>query len=447
MAKRKQAKKKIRLEVPEGLELYPYQRKDCRFFVRKKRGCNFSEMGTGKSPICVVWANTLPAQKVLVIVPAIMRLTMEEEFLKWSTRDYVVETAYKLPDRPTAETTIYIVSYNWVTHLKNLRFIKKWGFDTLIVDEFHNCKSIRAKRSKAVVHDVMRLDTLENIMCMTGTPITRTAGDYYNQIKTFIPKMVLGTYTDFRNKFMYKRHNGFGIEYYGARNEEVLQEICKPFVRRRLKKDVLKDLPPKILKNVYVSIPKALAKKSLDYVDHAMNQITGIRSKDIVLDDNYVATMKRELGLAKVRSSVEYIQTVLEEKDCLVIFAYHIDVIKILKKCLLEKKVDCRSITGSTSDKNRQKYVRDFQAGNLPVLILNIVAGGVGITLTRADHAVFCELDWSFATVNQAMDRLHRITQQRTVQIDFVLAKNSIDAEIISAITTKKQVSSKMLGD
>lgn len=443
------------LNIPNNLKLYDFQKRDCKFFVRRGGGFCASEMGTGKTPIGVVFANSVkPILQsdiipTLIVCPAVMRLTWAKEFELWSTRKWNIQILKKLSDLPDPETDLCIVSYTYIAEYNSCQALcKHYDFDTLICDEWHYCKNNSSKRTKFMLKYVLKKPTYK--LCLTGTPITRAVTDLWTQLYPFVPPEILGRYWDFCSRFSYRVDTGFGIEFQGIRNEDKLLEICKPFMRRRLKKKVLKQLPPKIFRNVYADIPKKLADESLNFVDIAMSQIAGVQSKDVRHDKDrflHVATIKRELGLAKVRTVVEYTLMLLKDKPCCVLFAYHKDVIATIVKSLQKKRISVADIQGSTPTELRQKRVELFQEGIISVLVCNMVAGGVGITLTRADHCVICELDWTPAVISQAMDRLHRITQENTVQVDFMLAKDSLDQQIIGSLRTKLNIAKRALGD
>jgi SNF2 family DNA or RNA helicase len=356
-----------------------------------------------------------------------------------------------IPDRfgrrlPKSKTDCLIVSYNYVTDKRHAKWLlENYRLDCIICDEFHFCKSLKSKRSK---YTLLLMRAADVKLALTGTPYTKNVMDLYPQLIPFADEKDIGkSFVEFGYKFSYLVDNGFGRYFEGLQNEKELIRIQRKFARRRLKKDVLKELPPLTLSNIYIDIPASIAKESLKYVDVALEQITGqSHYVDPELKD-HVASMKRQLGLSKCRGAVEYIMLLTETIEHLVVFAYHKDVISVLKKSLREKKITCRCITGATASNKRDLYIKNFQKGKYAVLLCQISTGGIGITLTRASRGVITELDWSAATIEQAAARLHRIGQESRVQIDFLIARNSLDQEIIASLKNKIRLSKRALGD
>lgn len=459
---RRSKQRKIKLEIPKGLSLYPYQRKDARFFLRSLRrnggAFNMSEMGTGKSVVTTVAVNTLACRKeitnVLVVCPAIMRDTWAEEFERWSTRPWNVQVIDKDSPRdkwnrqlPLPGTNVLIVSYRYLTEKKRRilkPLVKQFSPTIVICDEWHYAKNLKALRTKSAL---LLMSIARYKIALTGTPYTTNVTDLYAQLWPFAALEDIGENVwQFGHKFSNLVDNDFGKSFEGVRNEKELQEICAPFSRRRKLKEVVAELPDIAYRSIYVDIPKSLAKKSLKFVDIAVAKVTGENKYvDPELAD-HVSTMRKQLGLAKCRGIVEYTLLVLESVEQVVLFAYHSDVIEVLRQSLKKKGVTCRTLYGKTPNKKKQIRLKNFRRGKFRVLILQI-RSAIGITLTNTHYGIVAELDWSHHTMDQAYKRLHRITQKNCVQIDLVIAKNSLDGPIREAIAKKRKEAALALGD
>ena len=245
----------------------------------------------------------------------------------------------------------------------------------------------------------------------------------------------------------------FGTEYYGCKRPDELKTVLSDVSLRRKKAEVLKELPKLIHEKVYLDVPKTLADESLMYVDTAIQAVMGDSWKGVDKDEvDHIATMRKNLGVAKLRGTVEYIKFLLDKEDSryeankkkLVVFAYHNDVIKALTQTLnFNVNVRTEYIIGETPADKRQELIRKFQSDDEDapqILVLNILAGGVGITLTKAHTEIFAELDWTPANIAQAEARCHRIGQKEDVNVVFLLAKDSLDAHIFNVIERKMRV-------
>lgn len=445
------------LQVPDNLELRPFQKEDAEFYVNNLGGILNHEMGGGKSIISTVVINTLAhagrIKNLLIVCPAIMRRTWEEEFFLWSTEPWVIQVIDEHTEKdrygrrvPSSLTNVLIVSYNYIADKRNVKYLlEHYKFNALICDEWHYCKDLKRKRTR-YAQLLMRKAGIR--LALTGTPTPKSVMDLYSQLLPFASPLDIGNnFVEFGYKFSFLKDNGFGRYFEGIQNEKLLQKIQRKFAIRRLQSEMMPELPATTLKNVYIDIPKSIAKESLKYVDVALEEITGQKGYIDPELKAHVATMKRQLGLSKCRDAVEYILLLTESINHLVVFAYHKDVIAVLKQALKKKKIKCRAITGATTTRKRDIYRKNFQKGKYQVLLCQIKAGGVGITLTRAHRGVLAELDWSAATLEQAFSRLHRITQKLPVQFDLLIARNSLDQEIIASLKKKIRVSKKALGD
>ena len=229
----------------------------------------------------------------------------------------------------------------------------------------------------------------------------------------------------------------------------------------------MKDLsiPPIVHNTIYVDIDKKVAKESLTYVDFVINNILSKESDKILRDTditltNYqdelssVSSIRRILGVAKVKPVMDYIKYKLESTNKLVCFCVHKQVIESLEDVLIEDnpKLMVSVIDGNTSSKKKDEIIRTFQeeedtkiSTNKHIIISNILAGGVGITLTKAHSVVFAELDWTPTNIMQAEARCHRISQEHVVTSDFIVAKNSLDSNIVKIILEKTKIIKKIL--
>lgn len=432
--------------VPDGLKLFKYQRDGVKFVAARRRAIIADVMGLGKTPQAIVAANVWSTTNCVVICPAVVRSTWEMEWKKWSTLSHSVTVVNGGKQSVAANCNVLIVSYDLSITPKWKQFIqvflKRSENSLLIVDEAHNCKNWRAQRTRAVIIDI--LPCTKRALFLTGTPMTKSVIDLHPLFCACEPRK-WGKLTEFGARYSHAVETAFGIEYRGLRNVDELKKRYANFMVRRFKEDVQKELPEKMYINVWLSVDAAIAARSME---SAAKVEEAIRLDKQVADEN-TATMRRELGLAKVQSTCEWIDNFLESEpdEPLVIFAYHKAVVASIYEHLKKKGLKVCKITGETSAEDRKLAVDGFQSGEFQVFIGNLVAAGVGITLHRAATALVTELDWRPDVVAQACDRLHRIGQKRTVKIYFLLAKDSIDMAVINVIRSKMKVIGEALGD
>lgn len=443
--------------------LFPYQAEGVLFLLQHKGGFLLDEQGLGKTIQTIEALETLylsrQVSRILVVCPAIMRLTWQQEFEDWTGYDSQVVT--KKTDEIKPQSKIVICSYEYVTARYNKKSLLTEKFDAIVLDESHKIKNPASQRTKACLQLLLHDQTKVRIL-LTGTPITKGVDDLYTQLRPFYSSAdavrFLGkSIWNFREKYMYKKQSIFGTEYYGCKRPDELKSVLNAVSLRRKKADVLKELPNLLHEKVYLDIPKTLADESLRYVDTAIRVVMGDSWKGVDKDEaDHIATMRKNLGVAKLRGTVDYIKFLLDKEDSryeankkkLVVFAYHNDVIKALHQALtFNVNIRADYIIGETPGDKRQELIRKFQSDDEDapqILILNILAGGVGITLTKAHTEIFAELDWTPANIAQAEARCHRIGQTEDVNVVFLLAKDSLDAHIYNVINKKLQVLDKM---
>jgi hypothetical protein len=347
--------------------------------------------------------------------------------------------------------------------------------DTL-VSNCHYVKNSQTKRTQIS----MRLAAFAKYkLFVTGTPIYNKPKDLFSVLNAIDPK-VFGNFIVFANRYCnpkkIKMGNKVFYSYDGSSNLDELNKILRAnYMVRRLKKDVLKDLPEKI-KDVIIlneeslkplvekekmmvtnfkaerdklkaDIEKLKASGGAADVETVYKSRVRKLNEDRIRSIGEIAKIRHELALKKVPYVVQFVTELLEgsedgNKICL--FAHHKDVIAKLNEAL--KKYNPVVITGETKDADRQRNIHIFQNTNQSrVFIGSMQATGVGITLTAASTVVFAELDWTPAVVEQSTDRTHRIGQKNTVWVYHIVADGSLDGKIAKMLVEKQEVASRIL--
>ena len=442
--------------------LFPYQCEGVDFLIKNHGGLLLDEQGLGKTIQTIRALNKLyhdvEISKILIVCPAIMRLTWEQEIKDWFDDPVTIQVITKKSEPIIKSNNLIVVcSYEYVTARYNKDSLIKEEFDAIVLDESHKIKTPTSQRTKACLQLLTNANMKFKVL-LTGTPVTKGVDDLYTQLKSLFPPDIstgrLGrNIWSFREHFMYKKCGLFGTEYYGCKKADELKQVLKDVSLRRKKADVLKELPQLLHEKVYIDVPKTLADESLKYVDVVLEAIMGDSWKGVDKDEiDHIATMRKNLGIAKIKGTIEYVKFLLDKEDSrltpnnkkLVVFAYHNDVIKALTQALnFNVNIRTEYIIGETPADKRQELIKKFQSDDPDapqILILNILAGGVGITLTKAHTEVFAELDWTPANIAQAEARCHRIGQTEDVNVVFLLAKDSLDSHIFNVIDKKMKV-------
>ena len=419
------------------MELFEYQKQGIEFLVSKHGGMLLDEQGLGKTVQALEAVKKTNAKVLVIVCPAIMRGT-------WS--HHVANLI------PNSIQTI-INSYEWYVKLDNYKsLIKsiKGKQVAVIVDEAHYIKTPTSKRTKTVQH-LLSLDNIVFKVLLTGTPVTRDVDDLYTQLKVFYPDFCRSIF-EYRKKYMNCIHSYFGDIYKGFKNEYSRKEIIrylKSCSLRRTKKSAGLNLPSIVRQSVYIDINKKIAKESLSILDYATKVINGVDDytlykTDLAEEASHIASIRKALGVAKVPQVLQYIEHLLQSGITkLVLFGVHVDVVNLIYESLKEKykEIKTHRIIGATTSTQREKIIKEFQELETPqILVANMVACGVGVTLTKSHTVVFAELDFTPSNIMQAEARVHRITQEHIVNSIFMIANESLDAKILDLIKDKLKV-------
>lgn len=383
------------------------------------------------------------ARSIIVICPAVVKLNWKREMERWLDKSHEVSIQV-LEGRSSVinpKSNVLIMNYDLLTSKGIFLQLIKMHFDVGIFDEAHYMKNPEAKRTMAVLLRGGVASRCGYVWFLTGTPVLNRPVELYPILKAAAPEC-LGKYdsfSSFATRYCDAYWDGFQLVAKGASNvEELSLALNSGFMLRRLKKDVLKELPDKQFQ--MISIPakdaktKALVKKEFTFSQG------DARYGGVSAGGAEIAVLRHELALSKVDTCFEHIMNVLEETQKVVVFAYHKDVIAALYNKCFAGGFKPRVITGDTTMKDRQENVDTFQNDkNCRVFIGQIQAAGVGITLTAASHVIFVESSWVPGEVDQATDRCHRIGQKDSVLVQFLVIAESLEEHMIRTMIDKKQ--------
>mmetsp|Transcript_45140 Transcript_45140/g.107372 ORF Transcript_45140/g.107372 Transcript_45140/m.107372 type:complete len:739 (+) Transcript_45140:76-2292(+) len=441
--------------MPQGL--LPYQLEGVKFGMSRRGRCLIGdEMGLGKT----LQALALAAQyqedwPVLVACPATLRWVWKEQALQWLGQ-WVTEDDIQIVKKGTEalrkDAKFWVLSYSLIASdlKKNPSLYQRRPDNSahafVICDESHNIKEWSAERTKALVPI---LKASRRALLLSGTPTRNAAHELHPQLLGLLPncpvKMV-----EFRNRYCLQRerklYGGRSIlQTVGSRNGNELNHLLTSTVMiRRLKRDVLTQLPDKRRKKVPIEIADSKALKELRKMGFTCQE-DGVVNSD-------VQSAWEEIGLKKLNAVKEHLLEVLDgSNEKLIVFAHHRKVMESLAE-VLEARLgkDGQSfvrIDGSTNVDKRPGLVEAFQKNdNCRVALLSITAAGEGVTLTAAGLVIFAELHWVPGAVEQAEARAHRLGSKHSkVIIEFLVVPNSPEESIYNTLERKVKQTSAVL--
>ncbi|XP_029129438.1 SWI/SNF-related matrix-associated actin-dependent regulator of chromatin subfamily A-like protein 1 isoform X2 [Cajanus cajan] len=454
-------------KIPSYIEtkLLPFQREGVRFILQHGgRVLLADEMGLGKTLQAIAVASCVQdSWPVLILAPSSLRLqwaTMIQQWLNIPSSDIVIV----LPQTggsnrggfnvvsSSAKSSIRldglfnIISYDLVPKLQNM--LITCDFKVVIADESHYLKNAQAKRTTASLPVIKKA---QYALLLSGTPALSRPIELFKQLEALYPDVYRNVH-EYGNR--YCKGGFFGV-YQGASNHEELHNLMKGTVMiRRLKKDVLSQLPVKRRQQVFLD----LADKDMKQINSLFRELEMVKAKIKAsksqdeaetlkfTQKNLINKIYTDSAEAKIPSVLDYLGTVIEAGCKFLIFAHHQPMIDSIHEFLLKKKVGCIRIDGRTPAASRQQLVTEFQEKDaIKAAVLSIKAGGVGLTLTAASTVIFAELSWTPGDIIQAEDRAHRIGQVSSVNIYYLLANDTVDDIIWDVVQNKLDNLGQML--
>jgi SWI/SNF-related matrix-associated actin-dependent regulator 1 of chromatin subfamily A len=454
----------IDVPAPEGLAYLPYQKAGIQFAYAHTRMLLADEMGLGKTIQVLGLINYVPSIKnVLVVCPASGRINWYRESTKWLMRKFNFGIAQG-NDFPFMANFI-IVNFDILS--RHGDFLREREWDLLCIDESHFLKNPKAKRTKQVFGNKKeKLDPIpaQRVMLLTGTPILNRPKEVWPLINYLDPEN-WNSWWYFAKRYCGAVQGRWGMDVDGATNLGELQDKLRRSVMvRRLKRDVLKELPPK--RRQIVAFPAdSLELQALIRTERAEYEKHAEKLEDLKIavemskasDDprdyeqavkalqvgvgaafSEIAKLRHDTAVAKIPMVIDHLREMLENENKLVIFAHHHDV---QDRLMEEFGADAVLHRGGMSDTDKQVSVDRFQTDPAVKLFVgSIKASGLIITLTAASNAAFAELDWTPGWMSQCEDRVHRIGQNDGVLIQHLVLDGSLDADMAQRLIAKQAI-------
>lgn len=448
---------------PTGWAYLPFQRAGIAGLIRRKRALLADEMGLGKTVQVLGLINADPTiKRVLVVCPASLKLNWLREARRWLVRHFDLRVLMSGDDvSHIQDGDFLIVNYDILERFPALELAR---LDLMVCDECHYLKNANTKRSKAV--DGI---TAARLVFLTGTPIPNRVFEIWP-----VASRLAGWPEEAKRRFVarYCRYDAMKDLRGPQRNlrdlhlAELQDNLRKTIMIRRLKSEVLTELPPKFRQVIELDpgSARAIVRNEVETYDAWQLKIETAKADAAkakvrneseykaavsALQDTVhaalidIGRLRHVTALAKVPHVIERLKDLLGEQAKVVCFAHHKDVIAQIAAAFPGCAV---VLTGDTPQAERQWNVDQFQANpGIRLFVGSIIASGLGITLTAASTAVFAELDWTPGNVTQSEDRLHRIGAKDSVLIIHLLFDESLDARMVKELIRKQELADRAL--
>lgn len=451
----KLSEKKVNTKTVKA-KLRPYQEDGVKWieylYENNLGGCLADDMGLGKTlQTITVLSHNYPKTKkpALIVMPKSLLFNWNAELQKFAPK--LKAYTYYANNRDIEEAMKHHIILTTYAIVRNdIEQFKKQDFDYIILDESQNIKNVSSQTTQAI-----SLLKGKHRLALSGTPIENNLTELYSLFRFLNPAM-FGSLEDFNSQYTYPIQKNDDKDTMWALRRKIF-----PFMLRRLKKDVLTDLPDRIDQMLYVEMERSHTElyesrrqefantigshiaangveKSQMIMFQALNELRRLSSVPESLTDNAISSPKIPVLMDTLTEAVENGHKV-------VVFFNYIAGIELVGEKLEEAGIDYTCMTGSTND--RQSVVNRFQNDqNCKVLLMTLKTGGVGLNLTAADTVIIFEPWWNKAAEEQAINRLHRFGQKATVLSYSIITQGTIEEKIYQLQQQKAELFEGLIG-
>lgn len=450
-------------KIPEHLDgiMRKYQVAGFNWF-KMLSACGFGgiladEMGLGKTLQTIAFLSSERDGKKpsIVIVPTSLVYNWENEIKHFCPEIKTLLICGSKKERMNAigqikDYDVVVTSYPLLR--RDIEEIKKIDFKYCFLDEGQNIKNPASINAKSV----KELKSSSRFV-LTGTPMENSLTELWSIFDFIMPGYLLS-----HNKFTDKYEKPIVKD----NSKEALSELnrhIKPFILRRLKSEVVKELPPKIEHSILVDMTEEQKKIYLSYLAISRNEFDeevktkGFNSSKIKIlalltrlrqiccePSIFIENFKGESG--KMIALDELIEEIIEQDHRILLFSQFTSVLKVIEKRLTKQKIPYFYLDGHTPMKDRGDMVNEFNGGERKVFLISLKAGGTGLNLTGADTVIHFDPWWNPAVEDQATDRAHRIGQDKPVEVIKLISKGTIEEKIYNLQEKKKKMINDVLG-
>ncbi|CEQ03983.1 DEAD/DEAH box helicase [[Clostridium] sordellii] len=427
----------LNYEIPKNLKanLRDYQQEGFNWF-KTLDYCGFGgiladEMGLGKTLQTITFLLSKNNSKSIVVTPTSLIHNWKSEFEKFapSLKIGIAHGGKKERELIIDKLENFDVILTTYGSLRNdFNKYEEINFDYMVIDEAQNIKN-----PTSITTDSVKGIKSKCKFALTGTPIENNLLELWS-IFDFIMPGYLYNVTKFNAIFIRDESN-----------IKRLKKLIKPFILRRTKKQVIKELPDKIEKKFLVELSKEQRKIYKTYVDEIQRKLQDkYESNDKITVLSYL-TKLRQLCLdpsiivtdykgksSKINACIELLKDGIENNDKILVFSQFTSVLQNIASKLDKEKIEYNYLDGQTTAKDRIKLVNEFnENNNKKVFLISLKAGGTGLNLTSANTVIHFDPWWNISVENQASDRAHRFGQKQVVEVIKLIAKGTIEEKII----------------
>lgn len=406
------------------------------------------DMGLGKTiQVIALLLSAAEEGTSLIICPASLIYNWEHELSRFAPSLKTAAAAGTVSERREIlermeEYQVVITSYELLK--RDLAWYEKQSFRFQIIDEAQCIKNAATKSAKAV--KAVRARTR---FALTGTPVENHLGELWSIFDYLMPGFLF-SYQKFRK--LYEIPVVKEGDETAASN---LRRLIGPFVLRRLKKDVMKELPEKVEKVVYSAFSgeqKKLyganvlrLKEDLEHGEEKFKILSGLTRLRQICCDPSLCYENYKGGSAKLNTCMDVIAGAVHAGHRILLFSQFSSMFPLMEKRLSESGIDSFILTGSTPKEERNRLAARFNAGEAQVFLISLKAGGTGLNLTGADFVILYDPWWNAAAENQASDRAHRIGQTRQVTVIRLISKGTVEENILRLQESKRELADRIV--
>jgi superfamily II DNA or RNA helicase len=412
-------------------------------------GCLADDMGLGKTvQVLALLDSDERKGAALIVAPRSLVFNWKQEAARFAPRLRVLDfSGVARRDRWNDMQEHDIVLTTYGTMRRDAPQLKDIHFDTIVLDEAQAIKNASSESAKAA-----RLLRASHRLALTGTPIENHLGDLWSLLE-FLNPGLLGTATV------------FGMETTGNRSAEtaaVLSKALRPFILRRTKDQVARELPPKLEQTIYCELKADQKKLYNELRDHYRDALLGriddlgiqksrmqilealLRLRQAACHPGLVDKSRTQAGSAKLDALIPQIKEVVEEGHKALVFSQFTSFLTIVRKRLDQEKIPYLYLDGQTRD--RESLVRKFQDDpQFPLFLISLKAGGLGLNLTAAEYVFLLDPWWNPAVEAQAIDRTHRIGQSRHVFAYRLISKDTVEEKVLELQKSKRDLADAII--
>ncbi|WP_306817880.1 DEAD/DEAH box helicase [Archangium lipolyticum] len=448
---------RMKVPVPAGLkaELRDYQREGYQWMARLAEwgggGCLADDMGLGKTlQALALLLHRAKAGPALVVAPTSVCFNWVREAARFAPSLKV--HAYREAERESllsglGARDVVVVSYTLLT--RDVARFSEVSFATLVLDEAQAVKNPDTARAKAV-----RALKAEARMALSGTPVENRLSELWSLFRLVFPGL-LGSRESFRERFAAPIER---MKDPAAR--AALARVVRPFMLRRTKREVARELPPRLETVVPITLSESERRLYEDTRLAALARLQdaeGPRKRFEVLAaltrlrlaacHPRLVDSDSPLSSSKLERLLEVVDTLRAEGSRALVFSQFVKHLALVREALEARGVSMQYLDGQTPAAERETRVAAFQRGEGDVFLISLKAGGTGLNLTAADHVLHLDPWWNPAAEDQATDRAHRIGQTKPVTVTRLISEGTIEEAILALHEEKRDLASSLLSE